>query len=212
MREGKMEEFGIERIVRNILQQKMLLILIVLIAILVGCIYSFFIQRPLYKASSKILLAKNDLSASELIKSDMLLNEVIAKINNVEITLQELKDTIDVSYTKESKMLQITYVNADRELTNTVMTEIINQYMTKLEDVMNIRESNLIEQVNASANPYNIDHIKTIGTALILGIITCIVYISIITITNTQIKVKQEIENIGIKVLGVVPESKKEGN
>lgn len=204
-----MHEFDIKRFTENIIEKKFIILAILIISIIIGAVYSFFIKQPIYTSKSKIVLEKADASANELVKSDIVLKEVIDSLKLQNINIAKLRNEIMVTYTKETKMIQIAYSNMDNELAKSILAEITRIYMIKLNEVYNIKNAKVIEEPILQEKASNINHIQDMITTIALAIIIIFVYIFIYNTMDTTIRNIEDVEKLDINLLGIIPKQKK---
>lgn len=204
-----MQEFDIKRLFANVKEKKYIILAILLISIVISSVYTFFVKQPIYTSKGKIILEKADASANELVKSDTVLKDVISNLNLQNVSVQKLREEIQVIYTKETKMIQIIYSSFDNEYAKRLATEITRVYMIKLEEVYNIKNAKIIEEPVLQEKAGNINHVKDIGTAIFIAILVIIVYIFILNIMDTTIRNEENIEKLGMDLLGTLPKQEK---
>lgn len=204
-----MQEFDIKRLVANIIEKRIIILVILLISIIIASVYTFFIKQPIYTSKSKIVLEKADASANELVKSDAILKDVITNLNLQNVSVEKLRNEIQVIYTKETKMIQIIYSSLDNEYAKKVATEITRVYMIKLEELYNIKNAKVIEEPVLQEKAGNVNHVKDIGTAIFVAGTIIAIYIFILNTMDTTIRNEENIEKLGMDLLGTLPKQEK---
>lgn len=200
-----MQEFDIKRLVANIIEKRIIILVILLISIVIASVYTFFIKQPMYTSKSKIVLEKADASANELVKSDAILKDVITNLNLQNVSVEKLRNEIKVTYTKETKMIQIIYTSLDNEYAKRIATEVTRVYMIKLEELYNIKNAKIIEEPILQEKASNVNHVKDIITFVGIGIIIDAIYIFILNTMDTTIRDEENIEKLGMDLLGTLP-------
>lgn len=204
-----MKEFDIKRLFVNALEKKLVILIILLVAIICGSIYSFLIKKPIYTSKGKIVLEKADASANELVKSDTVLKEVITNLKLENTSVEQLRNEIQVTYTKETKMIQIIYSSLDKEYAKNIAVEVTRVYMIKLEEIYNIKNAKIIEEPVLQEKAGNVNHISDLVTFISIAIIIIFIYILVINTMDTTIRSEEDIEKLGLYLLGIVPKQEK---
>lgn len=142
------EESGITlKDIFYIIKKNIIVILSIIVAVLiVGSVYTFKIQKPVYQSSAEVMVSasssdiegQNYSLASYLtntfvayFKSDLVLDEVVNKLNeqNITVTTGELKNNLDISIVNDSLILELDYtspsVNNSKIILNTIIDTAI---------------------------------------------------------------------------------------
>ena len=142
------EESGITlKDIFYIIKKNIIVILSIIVAVLiVGSVYTFKIQKPIYQSSAEVMVSasssdiegQNYSLASYLtntfvayFKSDLVLDEVVNKLNeqNISVTTSELKNNLDISIVNDSLILELDYtspsINNSKIILNTIIDTAI---------------------------------------------------------------------------------------
>ncbi len=220
-----MEELDLKEIFNVIWHKKNHMILIILVFMLIGVVYTMFFVTPKYKASTTLLLANSSSEAtssattqtdvnlnqklvatySELIKSNRILRQVI---NNLDIKLTEgqLKGSITVTSVKNTEIIRIDVVTKDSLLSTRIANEIANVFGKEVKDLYKIDNVNVVDSAEQPKTPYNINHTKDIIIFALIGVVVSLAYIFIIYMFDTTVKTAEDIEKaVGKTVLVSIP-------
>ena len=173
--------------------------------------YTLKIKEPLYLTKSRVIIEKSDAPMSEIIKSDIVIKELISRLNIQDISITQLLNTIAVSYNKDTKIVQIAYVNKDQNFVAKLTNEITNIYIEKISELYEIKDVRIIEEAKVPETPYNVNHIKDMIVAISGAFLIIVIYLITCFMLDTRILTKEEIEALEINILGVLPEKLKEG-
>ena len=206
-----MNEFDIRKLFENIWEKKVIIGIIIILFLLIGILYSFFIKKTIYTSKTRIILEKNDVSVSEYVKSDIVLVETINNLNRDDLTIDKLKSKLKVTYNKETRIIQILCEDADNNDAARIVTELTNVYLNKLEEVYQIKNAKLLEEARIQNMETNQNTIKDITLFLLTGIVVAGLYILIINSMESSLKTTEDIESLNMNVLGIVP-NKEEGS
>lgn len=212
-----MEELDLKKLIGIFWNKRLHIIVILLIAIIIGTIYSFSFVKPEYESyttvvlvkdatktdsssqetitSSDLGLAKNLIGTySKLVKSKSTLRETI---NNLGINESEdtLEDKITVSEIEDTAMLKITVQHEDPVQSMKIANEVTNVFAKKVSEIYKIDNVYTVDQAEQSITPCNINHIRDILIFFIIGLVIAIIYVLVANIFDTTIKDSDDIEN-----------------
>ncbi len=215
-----MEELDLKEMFNMFWTRKVYIILIVLIFVIIGGLYSYLYVSPKYKAYTTLLLASSseevtttDISLnnnlvstySVLIKSKPVLREVINELK-IDETEEKLKNNITVSAEKNTQVIKIEVVNASSYKAKVIANEIAKSFAVQVEEIYNINNVHIIEEAEKPTDPYNINHIKDIAMFAFIGLVVACIYVLIANMLDTTVKTKEDIEKkIGLSVLVSIP-------
>lgn len=208
-----MEEMEFKNVLRNIWNNKLIILLIICISIIIGWCYSYIILEPIYQTSTTLLLEQkkvNDDSVStysSLIKTKDVLNQIIQN-SGIKITQEELKSSISIKSVSGTELIRITVENNNPENASILANEAANVFKEKIaKEIYNLENIHIVEKAEINNEPSNINHKKDLVMAFFIGILLASAYIFIITILDTTIKSSEEVEaETELIVLGTIPE------
>lgn len=208
-----MEEMEFKNVLRNIWNNKLIILLIICISIIIGWCYSYIILEPIYQTSTTLLLEQkkvNDDSVStysSLIKTKDVLNQIIQN-SGIKITQEELKSSISIKSVSGTELIRITVENNNPENASILANEAANVFKEKIaKEIYNLENIHIVEKAEINNEPCNINHKKDLVMAFFIGILLASAYIFIITILDTTIKSSEEVEaETELIVLGTIPE------
>ena len=222
-----MEELDLKEMFNMFWTRKVQMILIVLIFVVIGGLYSYLYVSPKYKAYTTLLLASSsedndntnktvtttDISLnnnlvstySVLIKSKPVLREVINKLN-INETEEDLKNNITVSAEKNTQIIKIEVANSSPYNAKIIANEIAKSFAVQVEEIYNINNVHVIEEAEEPTSPYNINHVKDMAMFAFIGLVVACIYVLIANMLDTTVKTKEDIEKkIGLSVLVSIP-------
>ena len=214
-----MEEIDLKELFEIFLAKKISILLIMVLFVLVGCIYSFVILVPEYTSSTTLVLTKADNSSaqselnnsittsdvtlnsqlvstySELAKSKKVLRKVISNLK-ADINEGELRNSISVSSVKDTELIEINVTNKDAAVASQIANEIASVFTENVAEIYSINNVHIVDQAEPSNEPSNINHIKDIILFAFVGAAVSVMYVLIITIFDTTVKSTDDIEKI----------------
>lgn len=212
-----MEEIDLLELFRLFWTKKVQIVLIVLIFILIGYIYTFQYVKPEYSAVTTLVVATtvdnentsnsttiaSDITINsklvstytELIKSKNILQEVILDLG-INIDEEELRKSITISNEANTAIINLKVTNPNAENASKIANKIANTFIKEISDIYNINNIQIVSQADIPTSPSNINHTKDIITFAIIGLIISIIYVIIVNMIDTTIKSAREIEEI----------------
>ena len=223
-----MEEINLKDLLKYFISKILIILLITVFCGLIGSIYALFIQTPMYKSKTTLLLANvstfdsnantsSGLSADitlnqklvstyrEIMTSKRVLNQVIKKLD-LKYSYQNLKKMITVDSVSNTEVISVTVKDTDPETAKNIANEVANTFCDEIVSIYQIQNVNIIDKAEMEERPYNINLIKQIFIYLIIGFVLGCAIVFVIYCFDTTLKTKEEIEEkVGLPVLGIIP-------
>lgn len=220
-----MEELDLKELFNIFWERKLEIVVILLISMVIGAVYSYFIVEPTYTSYTTLLLTQinsensesitqTDLSLnsklvstySELIKSNAVLREVIDSLNIHNLDEETLKNNIKVSAVTDTEMIKITVTNTNPSNAEIIANKIAEVFSDKIADIYKINNVYVVDKAEASQEPSNINHTKDIAIFMFIGIVIACGYVLLVNMIDNTVKTEADIEKItGLKVLASIP-------
>lgn len=221
-----MEELDLKELFNIFWERKLEIVVILLISIIIGAVYSYFIVEPEYTSYTTLLLTQvnneteddsitqTDLTLnsklvstySELIKSNAVLREVIDSLNIHNLNEENLRDSIKVSAVTDTEMIKITVTNSNPNNAEIIANKIAEVFSAKIAEIYKINNVYVVDKAETSEEPSNINHAKDIIIFMFIGIVVAGIYVLIINMLDNTIKSETDIEKItGLKTLASIP-------
>ena len=226
-----MEELDLKELFSIFWNKKVWIIIITIVFIILGAVYSFVFVEPEYQASTTLLLAKtnteqtteNATSAESITQTDLTLNQKLVStysvlvqsksvirevINNLGIEgleEEELKKSVTVNAVEDTEVIKITVTNKNPDYAAKIANEISNVFSKKVADIYKINNVYVVDVAEIENEPYNINHAKDIIIFAFIGIVVACVYILIRNMLDNTIKSDADVEKMGLTVLAQLP-------
>lgn len=227
-----MEELDLKEIFNIFWSRKIQIIIIILIFVLIGGIYSYKFVTPEYKSATTLVLAtsndkksdkkesssdaitQTDLTLnsnlvstySELIKSKTILRKVLNNLDLNSIDENELRNDISVTAVDDTEIIEIAVVSKSPSYAARIANEIAEVFSDKVADIYNIDNVQVVDKAEKSDVPYNINHLRDIVIFALIGFIVACVKVLISNLLDNTIKTEQDIEKAtDLLVLAEVP-------
>lgn len=223
-----MEELDLKELFMIFWNRKLEIILITLVMIAIGVIYSYFFIVPQYSATTTLVLVQQssvdqnregsitqaDLTInsklvstySELVKSKAVLREVVESLGVEGLKEDSIRNNITVQSRKDTEIIEITVKNLDPNLAAQISNKIAEIFSEKVVEIYSISNIYILDRAEPNENPCNINHVKDIVIFAFIGIVISAVFVLVANMLDTTIKTEQDIENsTGLLVLSSIP-------
>lgn len=229
-----MEEIDLKELFELFLEKKVQIILIVLIFIVLGVIYTLGFVTPMYQSSTTLVLTQSDGSSttdsttgettdsitstdltlnsklvgtySELISSQSVLRQVISNLNISNLTEEDIRNNVTVSSVEDTEVIKITVNNENANYAAEIANEIANVFTDKVAEIYNINNVNILDEAEVSTSPYNVNHIRDILIFVAMGVIVALAFVFIVNMFDNTVKSVEKLEkNVGLTVIASIP-------
>ncbi len=225
-----MEEIDLKELFQIFWNKKVQIVLIVLIFMVIGVIYSVGFVTPMYSSSTTLVLAGTasstdenqtadtittaDLSInsqlvstySELVKRKNILGQVISNLG-ISIDEEELRENVEVTSVEDTELIEITVSNENAEYAARIANEIANVFEERIaKEIYNINNVHIVDEATVSEAPSNVNHLKDVVIFAFIGAVIAVMYVLIANMLDTTVKTQEDIEKgIKIPVLASIP-------
>ena len=199
------------------------ILFVVLVGIL-GCLYGLFIQKPMYKSTTSIVLISeakdnsqltyNDVSVnqnlvstySEIVKSKRVLGQVINNLN-LNYTYGTLSDNIEVSSVTGTQIIKITVTDENSKTAMKVANEIGKVFAKEIPELYNISNVNILDTAEVAPSAYNVNITKQSAISLLAGLVLGLGVVFVMYYFDRSVKNASQIEDkLKLPVLATVRE------
>ena len=229
-----MEELDLREVFNMFWGKKIEIVIITLIFVIIGGVYSFMFTTPKYKSSTTLVLAtSNDTKVgktttaasgdaitqteltlnsnlvstySELVKSKAVLRQVINDLDIKDLNEEELKKSVTVNAVKDTELIEISVTSTNSSYPSKIANEIAKVFTAKVAEIYNINNVHVVDKAEVSKTPYNINHIKDIIIFAFIGVVVAAAKILLMNMLDNTVKTEHDVEqNTGLLVLAQVP-------
>lgn len=221
-----MEEIDLKELFDFIKNKLGLLIVITVGVCLLGCVYGLFLQKPMYKSYTTIILSGSDSQITqseltlsknlvdtyaEIVKSRRVLEQVIEELN-LDTTYEKLSNKISVTSVNNTEIIKITVADTDPTEAKNIANVTANYFTKEVVDLYKVNNVNVLDEANTTKTPYNINVAKQIIIYLFIGFIIGAGILFVIFYFDRTIKSAEQVEQkIKLPILGSVEEFTKGG-
>lgn len=222
-----MEELDLKELFNLFWSKKAAIILIILIFMVIGAIYTIGFTIPMYSSSTTLVLAtsgNNDTNTnttitateitvnsklvstySELVKSKNILRQVISNLG-IKVDEDNLRKNITVSSVKDTELIEITVKNENPAYSAQIANEIAKVFTEKVKEIYNIDNVQIVDEAEVSDVPSNINHKKDVVIFAFIGIVVAVCYVLVANMLDTTVKTAEDIEKgFKVPVLASIP-------
>lgn len=201
-----------------------IIILFIAVVGIIGCLYGLFIQKPVYKSSTSIVLISesqtgatltyNDVSLnqnlvstySEIIKSRRVLNQVIDNLS-LDYSYSNLSNNVEVSSVTGTQIIKISVSDRNNKTAMKIADEIAKVFAKEIPELYNISNVNILDYAEAASNAYNVNFIKQSIIYLLVGLVLGLGITFVMYYFDRSVKnISQVEEKIKLPVLATVRE------
>lgn len=224
-----MEEIDLKELLSFIKSKIGILVTIVASVCIVGCIYGLFIQKPMYKSDTTVILSGTEQSSSitssditlnknlvstyaEIVKSRRVLSQVIDELN-LDLTCEELSNKISVSSVNNTEIIKISVVDTEPSKAKNIANVTAYHFTNEVLELYNMNNVDILDEALEETKPYNINVPKQIIIYFMLGLVLGLGVLFIIYYFDRSIKSVEQVEQkIKLPILGSVQENSKGGS
>ena len=224
-----MEEINLKELGNYFLSHIVIILSVITVILIVGCIYSVVIKKPLYHGTTSIVLVNqnngNTITNSDIqvnrnlvetytqiIKSRKILSTVISQLG---LTYSEsaLANNVSVSAITDTDIIKISVSDENNQLAADIANEIARVFMEDIKTRYNLQNVSVLDEAVAESSPYNVNIAKEIVLYILIGVVLGCTIVFVMFYFDTSIKSSTEIEEkFGLAVLGNVPYVEKRGS
>ena len=222
-----MEELDLKELFNIFWSKKVQIILIVLIFIAIGVIYTVGFTTPMYTSSTTLVLAgsesnngaeTNSITTTDvtlnsklvstysvLVKSKDVLNQVISNLG-IDASWENLRNNVSVSSVENTEVIEISVTTENPQDSARIANETAKVFTEKVAEIYNINNVHVVDQAEVNNAPSNINHQRDIILFAFIGFVVAIVYVLIANMLDTTIKTPEEVEKMfKLPVLASIP-------
>lgn len=215
---------NILEVLKSIKKRIPMILLLMITFIAASGAISYTLMKPVYQASTQILINQNDTVAQEfttqdistniqlistyniIIKSKVILNEVITELE-LDETYQTLNDKITVSNIENTQVVTIDVVDPSMENAVLIANTTATIFQEKIRNLMKVDNVNILAwaEVPPEAAPIKPDPLMNMAIGAVLGLLFGAGLSILMDQLNTTVRTEEDIEEIpGLQVLGIV--------
>ena len=220
-----MEEINLVEVFSYFKSKIIAMLIVIGVILIAGNIYSIFIKTPMYQSNTTVLLVNDKTTNTtevqlnknlvttytEIIRSRRVLNQVIKELN-LDCTVSELSNMINVEAVGDTEIIKITVSNKNKKKAAIIADQIADTFSKEIKDLYHLENVSVVDKAVVNNKAYNINYLKDNIIFLGIGIVLTFGVVFVMYYFDTTIKSSDVVENkLGLTVIGIVPEEKDRG-
>ncbi|MFW3516986.1 Wzz/FepE/Etk N-terminal domain-containing protein [Staphylococcus caprae] len=201
-----------------------LLVIIPLIFLILSAIFTFFLAKPKYEASTQILVSQKEKESkmmaqevqsniqlvntyAEIIKSPRILDDVAKE--NKDYSADKLSKMIDVNTEADSQILNVGVRSKSEKESEKIANDVAKVFSKDVPDIMSVDNVSILSKANGTAEKVSPRTIMNLFAGLILGLFLAIIIAALREIFDKRIRTEEDVEKeLGVPVLGSIQKIK----
>ena len=225
MNEMEEQVISISEIFEAIKKRWIIIVAITLTATIISGIISFFVIDPVYEASTKVFVGKeeNDNAAynsseinmyqqllqtyAQAIKTKDLVNRAISGLKYDGLEARNVVESLTVNPISNTQILQIKYQSKDPNEAKDVLKSVTDEFIVTAKELVPNGNVRIIEEVELPQNPVSPNKKMNIAIVFLLGLMVSVGLVFLLEYLDNTYKNKDQLEKeLGIPVLGAIPD------
>ncbi|MGP6148706.1 YveK family protein [Priestia flexa] len=218
------ETISLKELFQTLKKRLWLIALITLIAAIISAVVSFFVMTPIYESKTQILVnqAKSDEQLynnnqvqtniqlintyNQIITSPVILDDVRKELS-LDRSVEELKETIQVSSAKDSQVVDVTVQDESPHMAAKIANTTAEVFQSKISKLMNVDNVTVLSkaEVGEDIAPVKPQPLLNIAIAIVVGLMLGVGVAFLLEYLDNTLKTEQDIEQIlELPVIGVI--------
>lgn len=224
MNEMEEQVISLSEIFEALKKRWIMIVAITVAATLISGFVSFFVIDPVYEASTKVFIGKEENDNAAYNSSDINMYQQLLQTYAQAIKTKDLASrAIDtLSYDLEpstvisnltvnpitsTQILEIKYKSKDPKEAKEVLKNVTDEFMVTAKDLVPNGNVRVIEEVELPENPVSPNKTMNIAIAFLLGLMVSVGLVFLIEYLDNTYKNKEQLEKeLDIPVLGTIPD------
>ncbi|WP_142826008.1 YveK family protein [Planococcus soli] len=216
--------FNLNKFLKAMHKRKALIILVTLAFIFFSAVASYTIMKPVYKATTQILINQNSVSSQDfdsldistnlqligtynvIIKSPAILGNVIEELE-LDDTVQSLTERITVNNIESSQVVSLSVEDSSTEQAALIANTTAKVFQEEIQQMMKVDNVSILAAAEGtgSSKPIRPDPVFNMAIGAIAGMVFGMGITLILEQLNTTVRSEEDIEEmVGLHILGVV--------
>ena len=225
MNEMEEQVISISEVFEAIKKRWTIIVAITLTATIISGVISFFVIDPVYEASTKVFIGKEEsddaaYNSSEInmyqqllqtyaqaIKTKDLVNRAISGLKYDGLEARNVVESLTVNPISNTQILQIQYQSKDPNEAKDVLKSVTDEFIVTAKELVPNGNVRIIEEVELPQNPVSPNKKMNIAIAFLLGLMVSVGLVFLLEYLDNTYKNKEQLEkDLGISVLGAIPD------
>lgn len=200
-----------------------------LIAALTSGVISFFVIKPVYQASTTLIVGKkaaesgqeavkmldnNVLQANQqlaktyaLIAQSRTVEEKVIEELDLELTVEGLDRLISINQVKTTEILEIRVSNTNSELAASIANTMAQEFSKAVIEIKKVDSVSIVDTAVIPDKPIKPNKLLNILIAFVAGLMVSLGLVFLLEYMDNTVKTSSDVEKLlGIPVLGIIPD------
>jgi capsular polysaccharide biosynthesis protein len=216
----------------NVLRKRWKTVMVLpLIAAVVSGAISFYVIKPVYQASTTLIVGKkaaeSGQEAAQMLDNSVLLaNQQLAKTYamiaqsrtveqnvlkdlNLPLSVEGLNNLISINSVKNTEILEIQVNYTDAQMAASIADTMAKEFSKTVIEVKKVDSVSIVDPAEIPDKPIKPKKITNIVIAFVVGLMASIGLAFLLEFMDNSIKTSSDVEKLlGIPVLGIIPDYK----
>jgi capsular polysaccharide biosynthesis protein len=213
----------------DVLQKRWITVVAIpLIAALTSGVISFFIIKPVYQASTTLIVGKkaaeSGQAATQMLDNSVLLaNQQLAKTYatiaqsrtveqnvikdlNLPLTVERLDSMISINQVKTTEILEIQVTDTNSELVASIADTMAQEFSKAVIEIKKVDSVSIVDTAVIPDKPIKPNKILNVVIAFVVGLMASVGLVFLLEYMDNTVKTSSDVEKLlGIPVLGLIP-------
>jgi capsular polysaccharide biosynthesis protein len=222
------QEIRLDELFDALKKRWIMIVSITLVAAIISAVFSFFVIKPKFEASTKVFIGKEESDTQGYNQNDVMMYQKLMKtysetIKTKDLVERALSDTnldiksgsilanLSVTSVADTQILQIKYTSNDPKEAAKVIEEITNEFIETSNKLVPNGNIQVIESVEVPEKPVSPNKKMNIAIAFLLGAMVGVGLAFLLEFLDNTFKSKDQVEReLDIPVLGTIPKTKED--
>jgi len=224
MNEMEEQVISLSEIFEALKKRWIMIVAITVVATLISGVLSFFVIDPVYEASTKVFIGKEEsddvaYNSSDINMYQQLLQTYAQAIKTKDLASRALDDlsydlepstvisNLTVNPITSTQILEIKYKSKDPKEAKEVLKNVTDEFIVTAKDLVPNGNVRVIEEVELPESPVSPNKTMNIAIAFLLGLMVSVGLVFLIEYLDNTYKSKEQLEKeLDIPVLGTIPD------
>jgi len=213
----------------EVLQKRWVIVVVLpLIAALTSGIISFWVIKPVYQASTTLIVGQKasdtTKNAAQMLDNNVLLaNQQLAKTYatiaqsrtveqnvikalNLPLTVQNFDKLISITQVKTTEILEVQVTNTNPELAASIANTMSQEFSKAVIEIKKVDSVSIVDKAVIPDKPVKPNKTLNVLIAFVVGLMASVGLVFMLEYLDNTIKSTSDVEQLlGIPVLGVIP-------
>ena len=207
----------------------MIVVALPLIAALASGVISFFVLKPVYQASTTLIVGKKPIesgqAAAQMLDNSVLLaNQQLAKTYakiaqsrtveqnvikdlNLPLTVEGLDSLISINPVKTTEILEIQVTDVNAEQATLIANTMAQEFSKAVIEIKKVDSVSIVDTAVIPDKPIKPQKVLNVMLAFVVGLLASLGLVFLLEYMDNTIKTSSDVETLlGIPVLGIIPD------